>query len=102
MSFMQPQIMKDDWYEVEANNGTDYVPVSACGKVKKTKQLRDYVEGEPKSRKLLKGWFGARLSAPGFLDCTEWSVFKTVEEAEKYLEETYGDDEEMNTTEKEE
>jgi len=27
------------------------------------------------------------------MDCTEWTVFDTEEEAEKYLEETYGDDE---------
>lgn len=33
-----------------------------------------------------------RLCAPGYMDCTEWSVFKLREEAEKYLEETFGED----------
>ena len=36
--------------------------------------------------------YGARLSAPGYMDCTEWSVFDTVSEAEQYLVDTYGDD----------
>jgi hypothetical protein len=34
-------------------------------------------------------WF-ARLSAPGYLDCTEWSgPYETLEEAKQYIEETY-------------
>jgi len=37
--------------------------------------------------------YGARLSAPGYLDCTEWAVFDTVAQAEQYLEEMYGDEE---------
>lgn len=37
------------------------------------------------------GW-GARLSAPGYLDSTEWQVFDTEKEAREYLMETYGDD----------
>ena len=36
----------------------------------------------------------AGLSAPGYLDCTPWSVFETEEEAEQYLAEMFGDDEE--------
>jgi hypothetical protein len=34
--------------------------------------------------------YGARMSAPGYLDCTEWSVFSTEEEARAYLQETFG------------
>lgn len=40
---------------------------------------------------LIRG-YGARLSMPGYLDCTEWCVFKTLREARKYLKEMYGDD----------
>ena len=37
--------------------------------------------------------FWARLSAPGYLDCTDWSgPFDTEEEAARYLLETYGGD----------
>ena len=36
--------------------------------------------------------FYARLSAPGYLDCTEWAgPFETEHEAEIYLVETYCD-----------
>jgi len=38
------------------------------------------------------GWFG-RLSAPGYMDCTDWSgPFDTEAEADAYLVDTYGDD----------
>ena len=34
----------------------------------------------------------ARLSAPGFLDCTDWSgPFQSVEDAAQYLIDTYGE-----------
>ena len=44
---------------------------------------------------------GARLSAPGYLDCTEWSVFDTEQEAEEYLDENYPEDEEDGEDEEE-
>ena len=56
--------------------------------------VSDYTENDPDkiySIEIRKG-FGARLSAPGYMDCTPWTVFETQELAEKYLEETYGDD----------
>ena len=37
--------------------------------------------------------YGARLSAPGYMDCTLWSVFDTEDEAREYLRDQYGDDE---------
>ena len=33
--------------------------------------------------------FGARLSMPGYLDCTEWTVFDTHEEARAFIEEEW-------------
>ena len=38
--------------------------------------------------------YGARLSAPGYMDCTAWTVFKTREEAEEFLREEYDVEEE--------
>ena len=38
--------------------------------------------------------WGARLSAPGYLDCTDWVLFETKEEAESHLAETYPEDDE--------
>lgn len=38
------------------------------------------------------GWF-ARLSMPGYMDCTDWSgPFETEAEALEYLNELYGDE----------
>jgi hypothetical protein len=36
------------------------------------------------------GWL-ARLSAPGYMDCTEWSAFDSFEAAATYLLDAYGD-----------
>jgi hypothetical protein len=41
---------------------------------------------------LEEGAIYARLSAPGFLDCTDWSgPFQSVEEAAQHLIDTYGE-----------
>jgi hypothetical protein len=43
---------------------------------------------------LEQGAIYARLSASGFLDCTDWSgPFQSVEEAAQHLIETYGEEE---------
>jgi hypothetical protein len=60
--------------------------------------LADYCENrEAWSIKVTKGW-GARLSAPGYLDCTDWCVFETEQEAWDYLKENYLDEEEEEDT----
>lgn len=106
MAFMQKQITaKQTWLRVETTQGTFFVDgglhlnVSNCpaDEVENNpiwaSTVRQHVEGEPQSWEWIKG-YGARLSAPGYLDCTEWTVFQTQAEAEQYLEETYPDDEE--------
>lgn len=106
MSFMQKQITnKQRWLRVETNQGTEFLSVfdtgmdwpNSAGLGEEAldtalEQLRDYCEGKPESWDNVKG-YGARLSAPGYMDCTEWAVFDTPEEAEAYLEEMYGDEE---------
>jgi viroplasmin and RNaseH domain-containing protein len=62
--------------------------------------IRDYVEDTPESWENIKG-YGARLSAPGYLDCTEWSVFDTAEEAKAYLDENYPEEEDEEDDEDE-
>lgn len=45
------------------------------------------------------GWF-ARLSAPGYMDCTEWQgPYETEAEALADLAETFGDDDEEDDNE---
>jgi hypothetical protein len=105
--FMQKQVTGNQhWLRVETNQGTEFIPGELCVFVRNSNQplsdderdeaeqkIRPYVEGIPQSWENIKG-FGARLSAPGYLDCTEWAVFDTEDEAREYLEETYPDGEE--------
>lgn len=107
MGFMQQQIIKDEWYGVETGNGTEYIPsdLAALGLTVGTTYdddspeweeiigaLQDYTEcTDISSVELIEG-YGARLSAPGYMDCTEWSVFDTEAEAQAFLDEFYGED----------
>lgn len=71
MSFMEPQIIWGRWYELRDLENDDVV---WCDE-----KLDGYaVESE------VEGW-GARLSAPGYLDCTEWLVCDTEAEARDEL-----------------
>lgn len=100
MSFMQRQVIEADYCEVETTHGTFIIPAEAysdkpVGFVDK-ELLGAFYSGELIGDEMLAeiqhGWI-ARLTAPGYLDCTEWSAFKTKEEAERWLDEFYGDDE---------
>lgn len=108
MGFMQQEILSGEWYEIDGSHGTTYVPSDIIGAVtikgkaiRKGKlyqatnnlvaQLRDYVSGDIYSVQLREG-YGARLSAPGYMDRTEWSVFDTQDEAQEFLDDFYGED----------
>jgi hypothetical protein len=107
MSFMQPQIELGEWYQVETNYGTETVPADLIdlplkldetattdnhGLAHMAEALRDYLEGtQVREITRIKG-YGARLSAHGYMDCTEWNVFETEQAAKDYLDEMYGDD----------
>jgi hypothetical protein len=110
-NFMQRQITGlENWLRVETARGTDFVriadtclfvrnsqtlthPMSDAERFETVVKIQQYTDGEPQEWENVKG-YGARLSAPGYLDCTEWAVFDTAEEAEAYLGENYPDDEE--------
>lgn len=93
MSFMQKQItVKQSWWRVETSIGTEIVPADLVSREHAdSSALENYCEGQVRSWELIQG-YGARLSAPGYTDCTEWSVFDSPEEANAYLEEMYGDE----------
>jgi len=112
MAFMERQITKKlKWIEIDGGFGTTWVPAVDVPEVvaaveqfgsesaEAKEAAADYYEGSAdriESVSLCEG-YGARLSAPGYMDCTEWSVFETEAEAEKDLEENYPDDEEDGT-----
>jgi hypothetical protein len=108
MSFMQRQITKKlEWYEIETTCGTVFLPKEDVGYFEGTisideveqnvyprtiEKLSRYCEGKIWSVETRIG-YGARLSAPGYMDCTEWAVFDTPEQAQAYLDEYYPEDE---------
>ena len=99
MGFMQRQItIKSKWFQVETSQGTDFIPDDIMGKNPTLEDFADFCEGIPVSFELIKG-YGARLSAPGYMDCTEWTVFPTEQEAIEYMDEYYPEDEEEETEE---
>lgn len=87
MGFMQNEITeKQKWFAVEGNEGIYFFPADCFNKAEAKKNY----PGKPESVKTVWG-YGARLSAPGYLDATDWTVFSSRKAAENYLEETFGD-----------
>ena len=113
MAFMQRQITnKREWYEIETTCGIVFVDVEDTGRYPSPMtaddieagcatlavgKLQQFCEGEIESWDTRIG-FGARLSAPGYMDRTEWSVHDTEQEAEDYLEEMYPEEEDGEDT----
>lgn len=110
MAFMTIHTMKDLWYSVETRNGTDFIPASVCGDLDIPKgeeydsdspkweelcaAVRDYCEGKPEAIECIGEQWAARYSAAGYLDCTDWVLADSEEEAVAECEAMYGDDEE--------
>jgi len=106
--FMQQQVTrKQDWIQIDGSNGITWIPaedVAQSGLLvgestddyEIVSKYEDYYEGEIDYVGVVTG-YGARLSAPGYMDCTEWTVFDTAQEAQEYLDENYPEDEEEET-----
>lgn len=95
MGFMKAQITGPSyWWEIDTRaEGTICIPEDLVGKENITiESFKDYV-GTTDSDDIndweLKFGYGARLSAPGYMDCTEWCVFDSEEEAKDYLVDLY-------------
>ncbi len=112
MSFMKPEITaKTDWLEVLSDIGeTRWVEANICPHwpiptdvevpgdfinpdiLLAITQFVDVAAPEAVEYiKLVRG-YGARLSAPGYLDSTAWTVFKTLRKAREYLKEQEDDE----------
>lgn len=111
MAFMQPVVFYDEYFDCETRIGREIVPIDlvkrpenlAVGQIicpeddpeftDVFEDVSQFVEGTIDSLELKSGWL-ARMSAPGYTDCTDWTAHKTAEEAHEYLKEMYGDDDE--------
>ena len=95
-AFMQPHIEHGTYYTVDTTSGTETVPTDVAGTATTPKDLMDFLEGKPQDPdevlEVQTGWL-ARMSASGYMDCTDWTAHETEQEAMEYLVEMYGDDE---------
>ncbi len=113
MAFMDTiETIGGTWYVVDGDHGTDYIPEEVCGSIDglesngasidddsehfaaAVKQLRDYIENGAVYEIEARAMWGARYTAPGYMDCTEWTMGETEEEAVKELKEIYGSEDE--------
>ncbi len=92
MPFMEKQIIESGYVECETSEGTEIVPLDLVGGDPSIDSLADFVSGEISEFTVHEKGFLSRLSAPGYMDCTEWSAHETEKEAEESLAEMYDDD----------
>jgi len=87
---MNKQVRYDRWVIIETTNGIVAIPQDCIGKQSTftASDVSDYIDGAFISAEVFDG-YGARLSMPGYLDCTEWTVFETEEQAMHHLSEMY-------------
>ncbi len=100
MPFMEPQIVFGRWVQVEGNIGTEFIEADVVGEIEPYQgpaiptpdSLADYCENTKVTEiKVIEGW-GARFSAPGYLDRTDWCVFQSEEEAQEFLDQQQEED----------
>lgn len=94
MAFMVPEVtLKMKWVDVDTSQGGYYIPldVLTSAEVAAFKRgdftpLLQYTEAASNadiySAEIIKG-YGVRLTAPGYMDATEWEVFSTEREADE-------------------
>lgn len=80
---------------VETTHGSEVIPDGFVSEAR-VDLMSDYCEGRvvdlgdgEADARFVEGWF-CRLSAPGYMDCTDWSgPFRTQVDARLYLADTY-------------
>ncbi len=107
MAFMQPEVTdKQEWAEVETTAGTWWVPFDVLSKSEAESARRGdfepllkYTEGSRvySDQSSVKKGYGVRLSAPGYMDATEWEVYGSQKEALKRAKELAEEEDEEGT-----
>ena len=90
MAFMEPDYT-DEMYAVFFKADDTYSESTLCPDRGICRSGIDALDVDPKDYAVRRvpGYF-ARLSAPGYLDCTEWyGPYKTLEEAKEHLSAIY-------------
>lgn len=94
--FMKPELVDTTWVKFDGDNGVTLVPAEFVSGLDPDDNFdanvyQDFYSGKVDSVEIVTGW-AARLSAPGYLDATEWmGTYATAEEAALALVEIYSD-----------
>lgn len=83
-NFMQPYVYQGDMVMLENKQGEGFL-------IEKEYQF-DNMEEYPIIAEVFTDVFYGRLSASGYMDCTDWTIGKSVEDVLNQLEESYGND----------
>ena len=90
MAFMKPYYTNEDFFVGETASGESVVcPCDVYGTVERFAQECD-VDPNLDTTDRVSGKWWTRLSAPGYLDATDWNgPFDTLEQARECIESTY-------------
>lgn len=96
--FLQPEFSDHQkWVEIDGNQGITFVPYrhvfdARIHKVNdpQPEHAKVFYSGTIDTVSLREG-VGTRLSASGYMDCTDWTVYDNLVEAQRGIIETYGD-----------
>jgi hypothetical protein len=105
MSFMQPQLMQTGYWSIETEASTQCIPTHVADypadpwddereeyRADFVAVFQDYLEGtDIQDAQSVTLGFLWRLSAPGYMDCTEWSPADSIPEAVRDMLGMYGD-----------
>ena len=86
--FMAPEIEEGEWWEADSKDGGTY---SYPAWIVSKREAADDCGAKMCDVRKVTG-FGARLSASGYLDATDWTVYATEDDAIVALVDMYGDD----------
>ncbi len=76
MSFMKPEgTEKQAWIEIDGKNGIFFFPRDCFNRSEAIKAYGGSLGDGIDSVRVYRG-YGIRLSAPGYLDCTDWEVYR--------------------------
>lgn len=97
MSFMQPETYHGHFQLVRNTSDGDILTPEEYAEHRGNDDAAEAYGVTPEDVETVFGW-SARLSAPGYLDCTDWiGVFDTEDEALAALQEMYPDDDESES-----
>lgn len=96
-AFMVPEYLEVHAFIIDTDNGTEYLPDDGSlfpqGVAPSPSEVAPYCESEVfLVERSEKAGVLCRLTAPGYMDCTDWAFFEgddAMQQAREYIAETY-------------